>query len=532
MPRLTINDFSMALTGAALPGQLGEQPVHAIAYDSREVLPGTLFFCKGKQFQPAYLTQAHQKGAIACVVQADRFADLASPEDLASGGRQLASLPCIQVPSIRPVLSQAAALFYDHPEEKLTLFAVTGTKGKTTTIAYLFSILDQAAKREGKRAGAISSAFIFDGEKERPARLSTPEPFELFAILAACVDHGVQNLALEVSSQALKQGRTRGLTFAMAGFTNIGHDHISPLEHPNFEDYFSSKLKIFDQCQTAFVNLDADYCDRICQAAKAADRQVYVTCQPKNSPRAAYACLDIKEQAGLQLTFRDPQGTQLSFHMQSLGAFNAANALMAYAMAREAGIPDPVIIQALSQVRVPGRMEAHYSSDGRLMILVDYAHNGISFQSLFQDLEAQDPQAYTIALWGAYGDKALNRRQETGELAGRYADENVVTTVGYSQEDPAAIIQEIGSYIEGVGGQWIGEVDRIQARELAYQQALKALEDHDHVQLLLLGKGAEDYITLAGEPVPFQPETEVACELMARYEATCADQSGEAKRTL
>ena len=257
------------LLAAPVSGALDRSaPVVLVSYDSREVVPGTLFLCKGAHFRPEFLEAAREKGAFAYV------SETIYPK---------AELPCIQVSDMRQAIAPLADLFYDHPSGRLKVIGLTGTKGKSSTAYYLKYILDEyMAQRGGPESGIISSIDTYDGGERFESHLTTPEPLELQRHFANALDHGLEYLTMEVSSQALKYHRTLCTDFAAACFLNIGQDHISPIEHPDFEDYFASKLRIFRQGAVNCVNLDCDHADRVLEAGPGR-RKAGVHLLPKKS---------------------------------------------------------------------------------------------------------------------------------------------------------------------------------------------------------------------------------------------------------
>ncbi|MEA4932054.1 MAG: Mur ligase family protein, partial [Lawsonibacter sp.] len=215
------------LLAAPVPsGLTREAAVALVSYDSREVVPGTLFLCKGAHFKPEFLISAKEKGAMA-YLSATPYPEV--------------DLPCLLVQDMRRTIAPLADLYYDHPSGKLNVIGITGTKGKSSTTYYLKYILDEYLEGEGKpESGVISSIDTYDGVERFESHLTTPEPLDLQRHFQNARNAGIDYLTMEVSSQALKYHRTLCTEFAAACFLNIGSDHISPIEHPDFEDYFTS----------------------------------------------------------------------------------------------------------------------------------------------------------------------------------------------------------------------------------------------------------------------------------------------------
>ena len=262
----TLNDYISllereGLLAAPVPEGLDRnQPIALVSCDSRTVVPGTLFVCKGAHFKGEFLDMAQSRGAAAYASER-RWPD--------------SSLPCILLADLRRAMALMADLCYDHPSGKLKVIGFTGTKGKSSATYYLKSVLDVYRSRQGKgETGVISSIDTYDGVERFESHLTTPEPLDLQRHLAHAAQAGLEYLTMEVSSQALKYGRVIGVELACAVFLNIGEDHISPVEHPDLEDYLNSKLLIFQQARSACVCLDCDHVERVRAAAAACPRVV------------------------------------------------------------------------------------------------------------------------------------------------------------------------------------------------------------------------------------------------------------------
>ena len=249
-PKHTLKDYADALTRAGLltastltPAAEGTA-IDCLSYDTRSLHGASLFLCKGAHFKAEYLSAALAQGAAAYVAEKPYPADA----------------PYLLVSDIRYAMVVLGQLFYDHVTDKLTSVGITGTKGKSTTAYYVRSILNDWLTSEGKPPCAIlSSIDNYDGVITEESHITTPEVLELYQHFQNAYDSGISHLVMEVSSQALKVGRVRGMTFDVGAFLNIGTDHISPIEHPDFADYYVSKLKLFDSCRVGCVNTDADH---------------------------------------------------------------------------------------------------------------------------------------------------------------------------------------------------------------------------------------------------------------------------------
>jgi len=446
-----------------------DQEITLVSYDSRNVIPGTLFICKGAHFKPEFLTMAKSKGAVAYISLTPY------PE---------VDLPCILVIDMRRTIAPLADACYDHPSQTLNVIGITGTKGKSSTTYYLKYILD--AFQEGEKqpeSGVISSIDTYDGVERFESHLTTPEPLDLQRHFANAVSTGMNYLTMEVSSQALKYHRTLCTRFAAACFLNIGTDHISPIEHPDFEDYFSSKLKIFAQADVGCVNLDCDHADEILAAAQAAGKPVYTFSQ-KNETADVYAT-NVRKR-GNDILFRVRTARfQREFRLTMPGLFNVENALAAIAVCEGLNIPERYIYVGLMKARVPGRMEVYSNADETVTAIVDYAHNRMSFETLFRSVRAEYPGRRIVTVFGCPGKKALDRRRDLGMISGAYSDLVVLTEEDSGEEDTVTICKEIAGYVAGQGCDYSIEPNRGEA----IRQAI--LGCSEPTILLITGKGAE-----------------------------------------
>ena len=458
------------LLAAPLPPALNlTAPVPLVSYDSREVVPGTLFICKGTHFKEDFLRVARDKGAAAYVSLTPYPA---------------VDLPCILVTDMRLTIAPLADLFYDHPSGAMQVIGITGTKGKSSTTYYLKYILDEYMAQEGRtHSGVISSIDTDDGVEKFESHLTTPEPLELQKHFHNGLSVGMEYLTMEVSSQALKYHRSLCTQFAAAVFLNIGTDHISPIEHPDFEDYFSSKLKIFDQGKVSVVNLDCDHADRVLQAAQQAGKPVF-TFSHKNEEADVYG-FQIRKR-GTDILFKvRTRRFQREFRLTMPGLFNVENALAAIAVCEALRIPERCIYVGLMKARVPGRMEVYSNADQSITAIVDYAHNRMSFETLFRSVKEEYPGRRVVIVFGCPGKKALDRRVDLGEVAGQYADHTVLTEEDSGEEDTLTICREIALHVADKGGSYSIEVNRGEA----IRQAI--LDCEEPTVLLITGKGAE-----------------------------------------
>ena len=324
-----------------LSADLLSRPVALVSCDSKSVTPGTLFIVKGAHFKGRYLADALARGAF--IYLSDHVWEEAG------------AAPCLLVSDVRRAMALLADFYYDHPSGKLHVVGITGTKGKSSTSYYLKYIFDEyEAGKKGPESGVIGSIDTYDGVERFESHLTTPEPLDLERHLANAASAGLDYLTMEVSSQALKYDRMVGVELSAAVFLNIGYDHISPIEHPDFEDYFASKLRIFEHSSLAVVNLDSDEAGRVLQAAAGSPR--LITFSEKDPAAAVYGSNVRKSGHDILFRVKTPRFSR-EFRLTMPGLFNVQNALAAIAVCEGLGIPEQCIYVGLMQARVPGRME-------------------------------------------------------------------------------------------------------------------------------------------------------------------------------
>ncbi len=424
MQFLMLKDYVSALekegllVECQLSAQRLEAPIAFLTCNTKELQNDALFVCKGAHFKEEYLAYALENGAVAFV------SERAYP---AFAGRG------ILVSDIRRTMAVLAPVSTDRAVDKLVKIGVTGTKGKSTTAYYMRAILDDWMRATDKPDSAvISSIDTYDGIVNIESHLTTPEPIELHHHFENAVKSGISHLVMEVSSQALKYGRVLGVNYEIACYTNIGVDHISPVEHADFEDYFAAKKKIFDQCAVGCINLDDTHGAEVLRYAEGKCRTITFG----TDASADVLCRHIEKRAdGIYFDVRLPDGTEDTFSITMPGLFNVSNALCAIAASVATGVPTAYIKSGLRRARASGRMQAYTSADGEITVLVDYAHNRMSFEALYESVRAEYPGAAIITVFGCPGNKAQLRRHDLGELAGQNSA-HVIITEEDSGEEP------------------------------------------------------------------------------------------------
>ena len=466
---LTLGDVLQALRKAKLLQNTPSLPlgkaVSLVSDNSKVVIAGTIFICKGAAFRAEYLAEAERLGACCYVSETVYAASL---------------IPCLQVSDVRAAMGLLAVLYYGHPAQEMAVVGITGTKGKTTAAYFLREMLAAFEAVQNHPAPALLSSIVtFDGAEERPSKLTTPEPLEVQRILRRAADNGCRYAVMEVSSQALKYGRVAHTDFAAGIYLNIGEDHVGPNEHPDFEDYFQSKLHLFSQSAVACVNLDGQMSERALLAAQTSPRIISYSIR---LPAAdVYADNIEKTKTGLRFQVTTPR-FKIQIDLPMAGLFNVSNALAAIAAAEALGLNKNSVVTGLAAAKVPGRMESYYSVDEEIAVLVDYAHNPMSLQALIESARLEFPGRELTVVFGCTGDKGLSRRKPMGEVAGRLADRIFLTEDDPATEKVADICAEIAT---GSSKPCAIVLDRREAIEQAILDCARP------AVVLIAGKGAE-----------------------------------------
>ena len=466
--------------GKEAPAEVLNAEITGLSCDSRTVSPGTLFVCKGAAFRPEYLQAAIEKGAAAYV----------------SG------------PDIRRAMAVFANAFYGQPWKGLDLVGITGTKGKTTALYYLKSIMEGSAACGEGRFGYLSTIDTYDGMKLFESHLTTPEAIELGERLNNMKNSGIRAAAMEVSSQALKYDRTLGVRFRYGVFTNFGADHIGSTEHPTMEDYFASKLKIFAQSDAAIVGLEniklpevlaeaERHCSRIiCYKAE---------CVRKEGSDTVFDAVVSVGNAVTRLS---------DLRLTMPGIFNAENAACAAAIALQLGATEKEIRAGLLNARAAGRMEFFENKERQVIAISDYAHNELSYEKLMSSAKEEYPGYRLVAVFGCPGGKGYSRRVDLPKVAAKYADFTWIVEEDPADEDPYEISVQVLKNLESFGGKGAICVDRTKAIHDAIVNA------EPKTVVMIIGKGREQYQHRGMRYDPVESDSELAERFI--NEQTCA----------
>jgi len=446
--------------------------ITSLTCDSREAAPGALFVAMegARADGRAHIPDALARGAAAVVCR----------PPLPPG------VPGAAVDDPRAALALLAAEFYGHPAHGLTLIAVTGTKGKTTTAHMLRDILTAA----GRKTGMIGTLGAYIGtEKLSDSLNTTPEPIALHRTLRHMADAGCSHVVMEVSSQAMKLKRVYGLTFAAALFLNLTPDHIGGAEHADFAEYRACKAALFRQCEAAVGNADdPNWPFMAAQVPPGAPITTFGFSE-RAGLRALSAAPDRDRPFSTRLTVRDAG----SYTIPLPGAFNGADALAAIALSHALDLPEQAVLDGLARVTVPGRAQ-RYPAPAPYAVLIDYAHNGDSFRALLSALREHRPRRI-ILVFGAGGDRPKIRRADMARAAAQGADYAVLTADNPRSEPVETICADIAAQLGSLPHETIPD------RREAIFRALDLAGDGDVVALL--GKGHETYIEEKGIRRPF-----------------------------
>jgi len=448
--------------------------IEFISHDSRNIAGNTLFFCKGEKFKEEYLYDAIQKGAVCYMseLKYDRGCNY------------------IVVNNILRAAAIIAPLYYNYPYKDLNLIGITGTKGKTTTAYFLRNILDEHTK---SKTGLSSSIEKYTGKRSEESHLNTPEPCDLQQLFYEAKESGIKYFTMEVSSQSYKRDRVRGIKFADGIFLNIAEDHISPAEHEDFEDYFSCKLEFLKNCANIVINRETDYFERVIEAAQSSEtlKQITIYGGEKYREECDYYFTDVKKESGF-LNFcakSDKYDYSQPFSIIIPGLFNIENAMAAVTLCKTLGVSDGSISAGLVKTEVPGRMTI--LENGGVTVVVDYAHNLLSFTKLYETIKYGFAGRKIISVGGAPGGKAYSRRKEFAETAGKSSDYIYLTAEDPQFEDAVQICEEMAGYMPNAAYEIIAD------RGEAVEKAIAGAKCGDVV--VLLGKGAEEYQKVRGK---------------------------------
>ncbi len=457
--------------------------ITSLAYDSRRVEPGTLFFAIQGEKADGYdfIASALERGAVAIASERPVQPELAAR--------------WIQVAAVRRALSAVARTFYAKPDSQLQLIGITGTNGKTTTAFLIESVLRAA----GVPAGLFGTIEYRLGEKTLPALNTTPESLDLLSHFSELVHAGVKSVVMEASSHALAQERLWGFHFSAAVFTNLTRDHLD--YHKDFEHYFAAKRRLFEGLgapppELAVINANDTWALKLLDVPN--PRRITFGFNGDAQVRPKQFAQDV---SGLEATLVTPEG-KLDIQSPLLGRANLANIMAAVATAVGLGLPLEIIQQGIADLHaVPGRFE-RIDEGQPFLVVVDYAHTDDALRNVLKTAR-ELTRDRLIVVFGCGGDRDRTKRPLMGEAAGSLADYVVLTSDNPRSEDPIAIMNDALVGLQKTGRAYVAEADREEAIRRAFNDARQG----DVV--VVAGKGHETYQVLRDRTVPFD-DREVA----------------------
>ena len=469
-----------------------DDEVGGIAYRSDRVRPGDAFFCivgfsaDGHSFAQ----DAIDRGAKVLVVE--RKVYLADATDVTE----------VVVKDTRKAMAVAAANFYDHPSQGLSLVGITGTNGKTTT-TYL---VEHIARVAGKRTGVIGTVGVRVGDVQEKSAHTTPESPDLQQLFARMREARCDVVAMEVSSHALDLERTWGTAFAVTAFSNLTQDHLD--YHHTFEAYFEAKARLFSKDYPArrVICIDDKWGRELLRRCSVAEDSVVTT---GFDPSAQIHPVETTYAPTHTSIVLDVRGARYAFDYPLVGRFNVENVMCAFGIGLQLGFSPEVIVEALKDApQIPGRLErVGAPNTGGVSVFVDYAHTPDALEKALSSIKSLTP-GRTICVFGCGGDRDASKRPIMGKAA-LAADHAVVTSDNPRTEDPDAIIADIVSGMGAGEGRFDVEPDR----RAAIARAIALARPGDSV--LVAGKGHEDY-QLVGDKVLSFDDRVVAAEELGR----------------
>jgi len=475
-----------------------DKDITDVVYDSRKAKEGSIFVAIDgfRTDSHRFLAQVAAQGAAAVIVEKDW--DMLSEEARKALTEQ--NVTVLKAENGRESLAALCAAWFGYPTREMKVVGITGTKGKTTSSHMLKLILEKA----GYKVGLIGTNGIMIGQEAFPSHNTTPEPYELQKFARKMADEHCDYLVMEVSSSGLKHHRADWIQFDYGVFTNISPDHIGTLEHPDFEDYFNNKAKLFSRCRVGVFNRDDEHFPEMLAQSKC-EVVTFGMKEKRDLPYPDFqGTLLESEKRGDVLGSRlkvEEKDASYELFVGMPGLFSCYNALSAITVARCIGVEPSCIQEALTQVEVEGRIEVLISNENNTVIM-DYAHNGVSAAALFEMIRSFHPNRL-IVVFGCEGDRAQIRRAELGEVVGKYADFCIMTAQNPGYEPLENIFRDIHVTLDPTGTPSADIPDRAEAIRYALRMAKKG----DFIAVI--GKGQEDTEFVNGTYYPFSDKKEI-----------------------
>ncbi|MDE6385240.1 MAG: UDP-N-acetylmuramoyl-L-alanyl-D-glutamate--2,6-diaminopimelate ligase [Eubacterium sp.] len=471
--------LSEILKGIDVLNEYGDTEVIDVTQDSRLVKEGSLYVCvKGNTFDGHSVAEEMlENGAAAVVVE-----------------RDLGLAKQVVVSDTRSIFSSVCANFFGNPAKNLKLIGLTGTNGKTTTTFLIKQILELT----GKKVGLIGTVQNMVGDEIYPAKYTTPDPYELQSLFKKMVDAGCEYCVMEVSSQALAQGRVNGLQFHIGVFTNLTQDHLD--YHKTWENYFNSKRILFENSDIAITNADDKYGLEIVK-----DLPCKTVTYAVNTNNADYCAKNVKFKSdGVEYELVSDFIGRVSCPIP--GRFSVYNSLCAATVALSLGIDYKNVLTAISKSNgVKGRIEV-VPTNTDYTVIIDYAHSPDGLENIITSLR-EIAKNRVVTLFGCGGDRDRTKRPKMGKIAAELSDFCVVTSDNPRTENPSAIIEDILEGMKGVSTPYVV----VENRKDAIRWAMENAQPDDII--LLAGKGHETYQILPTGTIHFD-EREAVAEIL------------------
>lgn len=483
------------------PKYEGSVDITNVVSDSREVRDGSLYVCiRGLHYDGHhFIREALSAGASAIVTEEGAHIECDG-----------AAFLNITVPKCRQSLAWLMDTWYGSPSKKMKFVAVTGTNGKTSVTYILKSIFESAGYRCGL-IGTISclseNRRLFSDKRDKLANMTTPDPEDLYRMLAQMADDGIEYVFIEATSHALALDKLAAIRVSCGIFTNLTVDHLD--FHGDMENYLFAKQKLFDVSDIAVINADSDYYNFICEACSGR----IVTCAV-NKKDVNYYAYDICSKNVYGLSYKLLcNNNEIEVSSRLTGDFNVMNTIEAVACCFELEIPKEKVLSAIEKFNgVIGRFErVELPSGVDFTVYIDYAHTPDALENLLRSLiKLKNKQQRIVLLFGCGGDRDKSKRPIMGEIATRLADFVVITSDNSRDESPLNIISQI---VQGVGNR--NNYVIIEERKKAIQNTVANAQKNDII--VLAGKGHEKYEINNFGRVPFDEKEIVKDAVEHRY---------------
>lgn len=493
---MKLNDLLEGLTYKLLRGQ-NDVEISNVEHHSGRIEPQTLFVAiSGYQRDGHdFVEEVVAKGAVAIVVEKEVKVE-GLPEVTA----------VVLVEDTKRALALIANRFYGEPSRQMDVVGITGTNGKTS----ITQMLNNLYESKGTKNAVFGTIANYIDQEEIPTANTTPDALELARLMHRAVEKGVDKCFMEVSSHALKMERVYGITFKQAVFTNLTEDHLD--FHPDFEDYFQSKLKLFKMAEKSVVNIDNDYGLRIVQTVKKMhDKGEGESCPSVvtyglTSEADLWADKIESNRMGSRF-FLNWKGQKYAVRIPIPGKIYIYNLLACIGVMLLDGVEPEVIVEATKTIKpVRGRLETVPNPEERT-ILVDYSHTPDALENVLKAIR-DFSVGKVITVFGCGGDRDKKKRPMMGEIAQRLSDLVVLTSDNPRTEQPEDIIEDVLAGMSPSSELKV-EVDRRKAIYLALEMSSK-----DDV-VLIAGKGHENYQIIGKTKIHFD-DKEVAQDYFSK----------------